>query len=343
MTYMNALKPLCFAALTATAVTLCSAAFAAPAEDGLYAESFAAMKGKKVVYMPNALGYDLTEGWLAGLKNEAARLGFEVIVRDPNWNIDAGVQAMQAVVREKPDLLVVQPPDVTSYSRLIQKAQEAGVPVIEVNQMTTAVPDVFVGADWYAIGVANGEAVVKACGQGSGKSGKVAIVQGLITAPASITQVRGINDVFAKHPEIKVVSNQAADWTPSKSNSITTTVLQQNPDLCAIIEAWDGQAVGSATAIHDAGKQGQVFLATSGGGEKTACDNVANGSFTHYVSFDLWDQDRDINNLVKLFLQGKFSPGKQKLALYTPNHEITKENLSARSCWTMDEVKKSGG
>src|SRR6202044_3687023 len=94
---------------------------AAPAEDGLYTKSFDLMKNKKIVYMPNALGYDLTEGWLAGIKNEAARLGFEVSVRDPNWNIDAGVQAMQAVIREKPALLVVQPPDVQSYSRLIQK------------------------------------------------------------------------------------------------------------------------------------------------------------------------------------------------------------------------------
>jgi ribose transport system substrate-binding protein len=317
---------------------------AAPAEDGLYTKSFDLMKNKKIVYMPNALGYDLTEGWLAGIKNEAARLGFEVSVRDPNWNIDAGVQAMQAVIREKPALLVVQPPDVQSYSRLIQKAQEAGVPVIEVNQMTTTVPDVFVGADWYAIGVDNGEAVVKACGEGSGKSGKVAIVQGLITAPASITQVRGIMDVFAKHPEIKVVSNQAADWTPSKSNSITTTVLQQNPDLCAIIEAWDGQAIGSATAIRDAGLQGKIFLATSGGGEKTACENVKNGSFTSYVSFDLWHQDRDINDLIKLYLQRQdYKPGSERLALYTPNKVITQQNVGPRSCWTMDEVRASGG
>jgi hypothetical protein len=46
--------------------------------------------------------------------------------------------------------------------------------------------------------------VVKQCGIGSGKSGKVQIVQGELTAAASVDQVGGIMEVLNKDSNIKV-------------------------------------------------------------------------------------------------------------------------------------------
>ena len=57
-----------------------------------------------------------------------------------------------------------------------------------------------------------------------------------------------------QHPEIKVVANQAADWDATKAHAVTSTVLKQNPDLCAIIGFWDVR-VGTAAAIKEAGKR----------------------------------------------------------------------------------------
>ena len=54
--------------------------------------------------------------------------------------------------------------------------------------------------------------VVKQCGTASGKSGKVQIIQGELTAAASVDQVGAMLDVFGKDKNIKVVSNQAANW-----------------------------------------------------------------------------------------------------------------------------------
>jgi hypothetical protein len=50
----------------------------------------------------------------------------------------------------------------------------------------------FTGADWYEVGRLLAEDVVKQCGAGSGKSGKVSIVQGELTAAASVDQIGGI-------------------------------------------------------------------------------------------------------------------------------------------------------
>jgi ABC-type sugar transport system substrate-binding protein len=82
------------------------------------------------------------------------------------------------------------------------------------------------------------EDVVKQCGTGSGKSGEVQIVQGELTAAASVDQVAGVMDVLNKDKAIKVVSNQAANWDANTAGNITTTVIQQHPDLCASIGFW---------------------------------------------------------------------------------------------------------
>jgi ribose transport system substrate-binding protein len=304
---------------------------------------YSALKGKKVVYIPIAMNYSLTQAWYAGMKREADRYGYKIEIRDPNWDANASVQTFQAAVRDKPDLIVTLPTDTTSISRLVAKAHQENIPVIEIQQITSTPPDIYVGPDFRAFGRANAEAVIKACGEGSGKSGKVALVLGVVTAPASISWEEGIKSVFAGHKEITVVATQAADWNASKSHEISATALQQNPDLCAILDMWDGQAAGSASAVREAGKTGNVFVATTGGGEKSACDEISSGGFSHYVSFNAEVQASYVNTLIKYVLQLKQPLGDHKSIVLTPPKILTKETLSPNSCWTLAELERSGG
>ena len=305
--------------------------------------AYASLKGKRVVYIPIAMNYSLTQAWYAGMKREADRFGYEIIVRDPNWDASNSVQAFQAALRDKPDLIVTLPTDTTSISRLVAKAHEEKIPVIEIQQITSTAPYIYVGPDFREFGRSNAEAVVKACGKDSGKSGKVAVVLGVVTAPASISWEQGIKSVFADRKDITIVGTQAADWNASKSNAISTTALQQHPDLCAILDMWDGQAAGSAAAVSQAGKTKSVFVATTGGGEKPACDAITSGGFSHYVSFNAEVQASYLNALIKLVLQSKTPLNNQKSIVITPPKVLTKDTLTPSSCWTLDELKKTGG
>ena len=42
-----------------------------------------ALAGKTVGYIPVAMGFDLTQGWLDGLKKELEPSGMKVVLRDP--------------------------------------------------------------------------------------------------------------------------------------------------------------------------------------------------------------------------------------------------------------------
>lgn len=161
-------------------------------------DSARALKGKTVAFVPTSLGYDLTDGWNTMVSRQLEPLGVKWIVRDPKWSTDAGALAISSLIAEKPDVLLVQNPDIESYARLLQQAESAGIPVIQVNMRSSVTTSAFVGANWIDIGEAMAREVGDRCGQGTGKSGKVSIVQGVLTAAASTYIMRGVQKVLAK-------------------------------------------------------------------------------------------------------------------------------------------------
>ncbi len=300
------------------------------------------LKGKTVAFLPVALGFDLTEGWSAILKGQADKLGYKYEVRNPNFSSDAGAQALSQLITEKPDVLVVHNPDVQVYSRLIKKAQDAGIYVIQINMKSTAPSDYFVGADYVQLGTMAADLMVKKCGAGTGKSGKIALVEGVLTAAASVYQKQGIDPVLKAHPEIKVVSDQAADWDSSKARAIMQTVMQQNPDLCGVIGFWDTMDVGTGSAIREAGKTGDVFLVTSGGGSDTACTNIENGTFGAELSYDVPKQGADMNADIRTLLQNKPKPGAERITQITPIQVLSKETMKPGACWDLKQLQAAG-
>ena len=312
------------------------------AQDSVAPAYYEALKGKKVGFVPISMGFDLTQGWLAGMQRQANDLGYEIIVRDPNWSVESGIQAITSLIEEAPDLLVIQNNDNQSYNRLVQQAAAAGIPVIQVQQSVDTRSDAYIGPDWYKIGTVTAQALVDKCGAGT--SGKIAVVEGATAAPASILLKQGIEELIAQHPEITIVSSQAADWDATKAFSITATVLQQNPDLCGIAGFWDVADTGTAGAIREAGLEGKVVLATSGGGSREAgCVKVSSGEFAVYHSYNVAGQSRDLNDAIKMLLQAKLPAGSAPFALLSPLVQITKENMTPASCWTLDEIAQSGG
>lgn len=293
-----------------------------------------ALAGKTVGFIPVAMGFDLAEGWAAGLKSQLEPSGMKVVVRDPNWNTNAGAQAFTTLIAEKPAVIVIHNPDVQTYAKLIKKAEDEGIYVIQINMRSAQPSTAFVGADWVDIGERDTQAVVDAC---KGKSNKIAIVQGAPTAAASAYTLKGVENVLAKNPQVKVVSNQAADWDAAKAKALTQTVLKQHPDLCGIVGFWDGMDIGTAAAIKEAGLTGKVFLATSGGGEqKGACDQVKAGAFDLDISYDVPTQASNMAAMIKWLVQGGVKPGAAKQNIYTTLIPLTKANASTEgACWKL--------
>ncbi len=336
-------KSLIALAATASLCAVASVALADHFDDGQWNATEKALKGKTVAFVPISMGFDLPQAWAAALQHDADKWGFKLVIRDPNWDVAAGAQALTQLIAEKPDLLIFHPLDMTAYAKLVKKAGDAGITTVQMNLKSLNTGDAYVGADWHDLLTQQTQAAVRFCGAGT--SGKIALLQGNPTTPTVIIGMGGVNEVLGKNPGLKVVATQSADWDATKAHDITGTLLKQNEDLCAIVGFWDGQDIGAAAAIKEAGKTGKVKLITNGAGRQAAaCDNVANGSFDSYHSYNAKGQGRDLAAIVRMLLQHKPEKGgAHPFAVYSDSKEITKANMTSESCWTIEDIKANGG
>lgn len=294
-----------------------------------------ALQGKTIAYLPIALGVPLSDEWGRVVHEEAEWRGMKYVVRDPNNNPSAMQQALTALVDQKPDVLIVQNPSVTLLMKDLKRAESQGTHVIQINMSSNYKSGAFVGADWHEIGKMLATDVVKACGTGSGKSGKVQIVQGELTAAASVDQVGGIMEVLNKDPNIKVVSNQAANWDANTALNITATVIQQHPDLCASIGFWGIMESGAAQAVRNAGKIDQVKVFASGEGSQLDCDQVNSGNFYKFLSYKATEQGHDLVMAALTLLEIGDKAGTHHFEYYTRPIWLDKSNASGANCFAL--------
>ncbi|MFA7436641.1 sugar ABC transporter substrate-binding protein [Castellaniella sp.] len=300
------------------------------------------VKGKRVAFLALSTSFDLAQMWSRGMEKFAERNGIDYTVRNPNWDSQAGSQALTDLIRDKYDLLVVQNPDVQVYRKLLNRAQKAGIPVVQINLKSLQSTDAFVGAEWAELGRMQAQIAYDWCAKEKGGSGEVALMQGTPTNPNTLLMVQGVKDIIEQHPgQLEIVSNQVADFDATKAHGIASTVIKQHPNLCAYIGTWDGMDLGVASAVEDAGKIKDIKVITNGGGRQPQCDRVRKGLYDAYISYNAFRQAQDLTVTMAQLLQNGHNPDVKPYAIYTPLTVITQENLNDDSCWDFDKVEKT--
>ncbi len=274
-----------------------------------------ALKGKTVAWSPVWLGV-LESEWTRVMKERFDDYGIKLITRDPNMKSDVQLQTVSDYINEKPDVIVVQNPNVTLLAKELKRAMEAGIYVVQVNMASNTLSDAYVGVDARDMGQKIAREVINQCGGGKG-SGEVAILEGEATAAYSLDMKNGAMEVFKTDPSIKVVSSQPTSWDANKAGEITTTVLQQHPKLCAIFSVWGPQTAGAAQAIKAAnvGDKVKVFVASDG--QPADCDLLEQGAFSENLSYRADVQGQTIADAVIALLQSGDKPGTKHIAYYT--------------------------
>jgi D-allose transport system substrate-binding protein len=197
----------------------------------------------------------------------------------------------------------------------IKAAKEAGAKPIAINLV-----------NFFDQGKVGGQYIVQKLKKAGG--GKVAILEGLPGAPQSEARRDGAKAAFASDPSIKVVAVQPADWDRSKAYSVTTNILQANPDLKGIMCANDIMALAALEAIEAAGKKGQVIVV---GIDliPEAKDSISQGKLAGSVAFSPFI----IGEMVTRAAVAAFSGKKVPEGLYVSSILATKDNIHLLSDW----------
>ncbi|MGH8832230.1 MAG: ATP-binding cassette domain-containing protein [Polaromonas sp.] len=285
-----------------------------------------AMNAKAAIVMHYA-GNDWARAQVEGLRAQFAAMGIEVIaVTDAGFKAERQVKDIEAVLAQKPDIIVSIPTDPAATAGAYKKAAERGVKLVFMDNIGKGL---VAGKDYVSVVSAdnhgNGVASARLMAEGLGGAGEI----GLVYHAADFSVTRQRYDAFKKtiadtYPDIRIVTEQGIggpDFS-GDADKAATAMLSSNPKLDGIWAVWDVPAEGVISAARRAGRD-DLIITTIDLGEKVASDLARDGLVKGVGAQRPYDQGVTEALLAGYGLLGKPAPGYVAL----PALSVTKANL----------------
>ncbi len=202
-----------------------------------------------------------------GAKEEAGKLGIELSSQAADKETDDEKQAgiVENAIAKKVDAIVIAPADSKTLIPALLKANEAGVPVLNVDNRIDPQAAEEAGLKLVTfIGPDNAAGAEKAAGyllETMGGQGKVAMLEGIRGVDNAENRKKGFERALAGFPQVSLADSQSASWELEQGDTVFTNMLTAHPDIAGLFCANDMMALGAIRAIEAAGKQGQVLVA----------------------------------------------------------------------------------
>lgn len=254
-----------------------------------------------------------------GMQSKAGEYGIELDVQAAQTEADqlGQLAIMETMIEKGYDALLVSPQTDTNLIAAVEKAREAGILVLNVND--AVLPDAvqWTGPKQYENGVRAAQYLLASIPEG----GKVAVIEGQAGVYAAVQRTKGFKDTL-EGSNFEVVASVPGDWDLQKSLDAATTIIQQHPDIKAFYNNNDTMALGVIEAVKNAGKLGEIMvIGTDGIG--AAYDSIKAGEMTGTVdSFPFLTGQTAVEVALRL-LEGQDLPR----AVYSPQNLITAENV----------------
>ena len=236
-----------------------------------------AAAGKQVTIGFSAPAAD--HGWIAAITNNAkAQAGAypDVTFKQVEAGKDAAAQraALDTLIAEKPDVIVLLPHDGKELNAFGLKAMEAGIPVVNLDR---AFPDALayrlqIKGDNYGMGVAAGHYIGKAMKAKNIASPIIGEIAGMDELELTQERSKGFADALTTYG-FKVANRRAARFTADTGQAEARNLLQALPKMDALWNHDDDQGIGVLAAINAANRN--EFLMVGGAGSKKAIEDIA--------------------------------------------------------------------
>ncbi|MDO0925200.1 substrate-binding domain-containing protein [Streptomyces sp. TG1A-8] len=172
-----------------------------------------------------------------------------------NAKQDASLQNQQVetMITNKVDVLIVDAVDAAAIRSSVQKAKDAGIPVVAYDRLAQGPIDAYTSFDNVTVGKTQGEALLKALGS-KAKSGKIVMMNGSSTDPNAAQFKQGAHEVLDGKVNIGK-EYDTKEWKPENANSNMEGAISAlgKKNIVGVYSANDGMAGGIITALKAAG------------------------------------------------------------------------------------------
>jgi len=247
--------------------------------------------------------------------------GYESVMLDCTFDVAKQVSQIDNLIAQGVDIIFVMPADPKAVIPGIQKAKEAGIPVLAVHDKIDP------SGEQYTIGYAGADSVK--LGEGAGilmeqalnGNGNIVVLGGSYGANYGIALYSGFKSKISAG--IKILGEGDHGWDRAKSMALMEDFLTKYDNIDGVYAFDDNTGFGAIDAIKAA--QRTTIKVVSINGQKEAFDAIKAGDLFGTVKQDpVANVDKAFESLA-LFLAGKDVPQYN----YSDSPIVTKENVDS--------------
>lgn len=268
----------------------------------------------------------LNNPWFVVLGESAAararELGYETTIFDSQNNTSKEAEHFENLIAAGYSAVLFNPTDSEGSISNVKRAKQAGVPAFsmdrEINSMDGTVTQVI--SDNFSGCVELGEYFVKKLN----KKGKYVELLGLVGDNNTWIRSKGFHSVVDHFPNLKMVSQQSADFDRSKAMEVLESIIQSNPDIDAVFCGNDAMAMGAYQALVAARKENKVMVFGFDGS-----DDVMNAIADKKIMATVMQSPKQIA-ITSADLADQYLKGKKDFSKKTPLSVslVTQENIA---------------
>ena len=250
--------------------------------------------------------------------------GVKLQFEDARGDVVKQLSQVESFVSQKVDAIIVNPVDTAATRKITDAAVKAGIPLVYVNRRPDGL-NLPKGVTTVASNdLEAGQMQMQYLAEKMNGKGDIVILLGDLANNSTTNRTKGVKDVLAKYPNIKIEQEQTGIWSRDKGMTLVNDWLTQGRKFDAVVANNDEMAIGASMALEQAGvKKGSVLIAGVDG-TPDGLRAVTKGDMTVSVFQDAKGQA--VGSLDAAVKMAKHEPVEQ--AVWVPYRLITPENVA---------------
>jgi ribose transport system substrate-binding protein len=197
-----------------------------------------------------------------GMDAYAKANNIELLWNSANGDVSTQANQVDSLINQGVDAIIIVPIQADSLGPQVQTAKSKGIPLVAVN---AALNNKDVAGNVQPDDVAAGAQEMQMMADKLGGKGNIVILQGPLGQSGEIDRTKGIEQVLAKYPDIKVLAKDTANWKRDEAvNKVKNWISGFGPQIDAVVSENDDMGLGALQALKESGRTGVPIVGIDG-------------------------------------------------------------------------------
>ncbi|BBY47481.1 xylitol-binding protein [Mycolicibacterium arabiense] len=187
-----------------------------------------------------------------GMETYAKANDIELVWNSANNDVSTQASQVDSLINQGVAAIIVVPVQADSLAPQVASAKAKNIPLLAVNAALDT-PDL--AGNVQPDDVAAGAQEMQMMADKLGGRGNIVVLQGPLGGSGEINRGKGIDQVLAKYPDIKVLAKDTANWKRDEAvNKMKNWISSFGPEINGVVAQNDDMGLGALQALKEANR-----------------------------------------------------------------------------------------